>query len=181
VNSPTSPITREEALAALNNPETGSLRVLKAVGKQRDIYLRELRAGATRLTIQSPFEEVCAQRAAADLMELWQSEGKEVPAYLQDIGKKGGRPMADDPSSITREEALAALNNPETGSLRILKAVGKQRDIYQKQLATGTKRLVVHNPFEEVCAEAAISEYTELLKSEGEDVPSDLTLFRSGW
>jgi hypothetical protein len=93
---------------------------------------------------------------------------------------RGGKMTnSTDTSSITREEALDALRDPEKGSLRVLKSLGKQRDLYAGQLAGGQKRLVVHNPFEEVCAEAAIKDFLEDLASEGEEVPTDLSLFRS--
>ena len=90
--------------------------------------------------------------------------------------------MSDSPdnSNISKEEALAALNSPETGSLRVLKALGKQRDVYARELAAGKQRLIVRNGFEEVCAEAAIKDYLEQMESEGAYVQVKPTLFRSG-
>jgi hypothetical protein len=82
--------------------------------------------------------------------------------------------------SITREEAIAALKDPEKGSLAVLKAVGRLRDEYSRQLAQGTKTLKAKNPFEEVCAEAAVSDYLEDLKSDGMDAPDDLAVVRTG-
>ncbi|MDR2354033.1 MAG: hypothetical protein LBF22_12950 [Deltaproteobacteria bacterium] len=87
---------------------------------------------------------------------------------------------SSDNSTISREEAEAALKDPEKGSLRVLKALGKQRDLYIRELSSGQKRLVVHNPFEEVCAKAAIEEYVEDLKNDGLDIPGDLSVFRAG-
>jgi hypothetical protein len=86
---------------------------------------------------------------------------------------------APDSQNITKEEALAALNSPEGGSLRVLKAVGRQRDLYARQLAAGQKRLVVKSGFEEVCAEAAIKDFKEQLESEGEQAPPGISIFKS--
>ena len=87
--------------------------------------------------------------------------------------------MSGPPDNITREEALAALEDPEKGSLRVLKALGKQRDIYSKELLAGKTVLVAESPFQEVCANSAIEEYQNTLLSEGEDPPS-LRVFKKG-
>ncbi|MDR2339466.1 MAG: hypothetical protein LBF40_04960 [Deltaproteobacteria bacterium] len=84
-------------------------------------------------------------------------------------------------SDITREEAQAALDNPETGSLRVLKQVGKLRDLYAKELASGKRRLEARNPVEEVAAEAAARDFTELARAEGKDGPSGITIARVGF
>ncbi|MDR2367133.1 MAG: hypothetical protein LBF58_03345, partial [Deltaproteobacteria bacterium] len=66
--------------------------------------------------------------------------------------------MADansDLGSITMEEARNALADPEKGSLRVLKALGKLRDQYVARLATGVLVLEASNDLEQVAAEAA--------------------------
>jgi predicted RNase H-like HicB family nuclease len=159
------------------------LRVLKALGRQIDIYQRALAAGETVLKAPDPFAEVAAAEAVRGYLETLAREGEPAPALqIQGPRALGGKKMTDafDSGLITRAEAEAALNDPENGSLRVLKALGKQRDAYAQFLLAGQKRLVVHNPFEEVCAKAAIADYREALQSEGEEVPGDLSLFRSG-
>jgi hypothetical protein len=87
---------------------------------------------------------------------------------------------SDDFGSITREEALAALEDPEKGSLSVLKAVGRLRDEFSRQLQTGVRTLKARNPFEEVCAEAAVRDFLEDLRAEGMDAPDDLAVVRTG-
>ncbi|MDR1079801.1 MAG: hypothetical protein LBQ79_02255, partial [Deltaproteobacteria bacterium] len=53
------------------------------------------------------------------------------------------------------------------------KAVGKLRDQYSRELQTGAKALRAKNPFEEVCAEAALKDYLEDLRSEGMEMPEE--------
>ncbi|MDR2386443.1 MAG: hypothetical protein LBE80_02520 [Deltaproteobacteria bacterium] len=81
--------------------------------------------------------------------------------------------MADafDPNSITLEEARDALADPEKGSLRVLKALGKLRDAYVVNLANGSIVLEVRNDLEQVAAEAALKDYTAELVEEGEAPP----------
>jgi hypothetical protein len=82
--------------------------------------------------------------------------------------------MADvnfDPNSISLEEAQNALADPEKGSLRVLKALGKLRDQYVAKLATGVIVLEVTNDLEQVAAEAALKDYTAELVEEGEAPP----------
>ncbi|MDR2198594.1 MAG: hypothetical protein LBR53_03890 [Deltaproteobacteria bacterium] len=173
-------ISLSEAKAAMEDPEKGSLRVLKALGEAREFFYHKLQEGTRELKPEDDFEAFAAELALGDFQEDLKSRGEGLAPGLK-VVKKGGAKVSDAPAeNITREEALAALNNPEGGSLRVLKAVGKQRDLYFKELLSGRKRLVVRNPFEEVCAEDAIRGYTEDLANEGQDVPSDLTLFRSG-
>ncbi|MDR2612261.1 MAG: hypothetical protein LBG06_05335 [Deltaproteobacteria bacterium] len=88
--------------------------------------------------------------------------------------------ISGETDSITREEALAALKDPEKGSLSVLKAVGKLRDQYSRQLQTGVRILKAKNPFEQVCAEAAIRDYLEDLRSENMDAPDDLAVVMTG-
>jgi hypothetical protein len=183
----TASFTKEEAILALEDPEKGSLRVLKALGKQRDIFSRELTSGKKKLFPKNPFEEACAEAAIKDFKETLLSFGETPPSDLEAVKPEiPGAPPASlqtalpDHSSITREQAVAALEDPEKGSLRVLKALGRQRDIYSRELLSGQKRLVVRNPFEEVCAEAAIKDFQDALRSEGEVPPDDLKVFRSG-
>jgi hypothetical protein len=142
-----------------------------------DSYSRELSLGKVRLLAQNDFEKVCAERAISDYKDYLESLGRKVSDDMGVFLENEVPKMSE--TEISKEEALAALNDPIGGSLRVLKAVGKQRDIYAKELSTGKKRLVVHNGFEEVCAEAAIADYKEYLASAGQDVPSDLSLFRA--
>jgi hypothetical protein len=82
--------------------------------------------------------------------------------------------MADqnfDSSSITLEEARNALEDPVKGSLRVLKALGKQRDLFSAQLAEGATRLEAANDFEMVAAEAAVEAYVAELVEDGEEPP----------
>ncbi|MDR3152769.1 MAG: hypothetical protein LBW85_00515 [Deltaproteobacteria bacterium] len=85
-----------------------------------------------------------------------------------------------DTDSITREEALAALNDPEKGSLAVLKAVGKTKDQYARQLEAGVKTLKAKNPFEQACAEVAVKDFIEDRKESGMDVPDDLAVVLTG-
>jgi hypothetical protein len=208
-------ISREEALAAIQDPVKGSLRVLKALGKQRDIYSKELMAGKTSLSANNPFEEVCAEEAIKNFKEALISEGETPPKDLKvltttpkkadpkDSPQKGitlsaedGKPLGSeggemkprpspkpspsfDPASITREEAMAALSDPEKGSLSVLKAVGKQRDLYLYKLRSGQSKLIVNNPFEEVCAVEAMQDFLMALVEEGVTPPGNLIIVRS--
>jgi hypothetical protein len=82
--------------------------------------------------------------------------------------------MADanfDPNSITLEEARDALADPEKGSLRVLKALGKLRDQYVAKLATGVIVLEASNDLEQVAAEAALKDYATELEEDGEAPP----------
>jgi hypothetical protein len=82
--------------------------------------------------------------------------------------------MADsnfDPNSITLEEARNALADPEKGSLRILKALGKYRDQYVSRLATGVIVLEANSDIEQVAAEAALKDYAAELEEDGEAPP----------
>ncbi|MDR1486880.1 MAG: hypothetical protein LBT62_02635 [Deltaproteobacteria bacterium] len=79
--------------------------------------------------------------------------------------------MIDDGSEITFEEAKNALEDPEKGSLRVLKALGRQRDLFSNQLLEGAVRLQVKNDFEQVAAEAALEAYMEQLLEEGAQPP----------
>ncbi|MDR1036691.1 MAG: hypothetical protein LBT40_08995 [Deltaproteobacteria bacterium] len=178
----TGTITRAEAEAALRDPEKGSLAVLKAVGKFRDQYSRELQTGVRALKAKNPFEEVCAEAALNDYLEDLRSEGMDVPDDLAVVkaGTRPPSPAAGGTESITRAEAEAALKDPEKGSLAVLKAVGRLRDQYSRELQAGARALKTKNPFEEVCAEAALKDYLEDLKSEGMDVPDDVTVVRTG-
>ncbi|MDR2140675.1 MAG: hypothetical protein LBR11_02625 [Deltaproteobacteria bacterium] len=78
--------------------------------------------------------------------------------------------MASD-DDITMEEARAALEDPVKGSLRVLKALGRQRDIFRDQLENGAIRLEASNDLETVAAEAALADYTQAAQAEGERVP----------
>jgi hypothetical protein len=85
----------------------------------------------------------------------------------------------DDTSQITRKEARDALTDPEKGSLRVLKALGKQVDIYSSELSAGNLRLVAHNDLEIVAAEEAIRVHTEDASAQGETLPK-ISIFKSG-
>ncbi|MDR2460151.1 MAG: hypothetical protein LBE38_05145 [Deltaproteobacteria bacterium] len=174
-------ITADEARAALLDPERGSLRVLKALGKKMDEYNSALAKGITTLKVFNEFDEIAARAVIDGYKKDLEDEGIVTPDIrIEKPGFMGAKMTSStDTNSITRQEALDALKDPEKGSLRVLKALGKQRDIYARQLMGGQKRLVVHNAFEEVCAEAAIKDFEAELESEGQPVPGDLTLFRS--
>jgi hypothetical protein len=82
--------------------------------------------------------------------------------------------MSDDSAdlgAITLEEARDALEDPVKGSLRVLKALGKQRDLYSAQLVGGATRLEAANDLEQVAAEAAVEAYEAELKEFGEEAP----------
>ena len=76
-----------------------------------------------------------------------------------------------DTASITLEEARNALEDPVKGSLRVLKALGKQRDLFSAQLAEGATRLEAANDFEMVAAEAAVEAYVAEIAEDGEEPP----------
>jgi polyhydroxyalkanoate synthesis regulator phasin len=76
-----------------------------------------------------------------------------------------------DLGAITLEEARNALEDPVKGSLRVLKALGKQRDLYSAQLADGTTRLEAENALQQVAAEAAVEAYVAELREDGEEPP----------
>jgi hypothetical protein len=76
-----------------------------------------------------------------------------------------------DTAAITLEEARNALEDPEKGSLRVLKALGKQRDIFAAQLNDGAIRLEVKNDFELVAAESALEAFKAQLLEEGSEPP----------
>jgi hypothetical protein len=76
-----------------------------------------------------------------------------------------------DPASITLDEARNALEDPVKGSLRVLKALGRQRDLFAAQLAGGAIRLEVANDFEMVAAEAAVEAFVAELAEDGEEPP----------
>ncbi|MDR1039469.1 MAG: hypothetical protein LBR80_04745 [Deltaproteobacteria bacterium] len=175
----TDSITRAEAEAALKDPEKGSLAVLKAVGKQRDLYARELQTGARELAARTPFEEVCAETAIRDFKEDLAGEGLEIPDGLAVIRPGKATGPAGDPSAITREEAEAALKDPEKGSLAVLKAVGKLRDRYARELLAGARELHARNPFEEVCAEAAVRDFLEDLAGDDQDPPQGIKVVKA--
>lgn len=210
MTDPRDDITREEALAAMKDPEKGSLRVLKALGKLRDAYSRELAAGGKRLIVRTPLEEVAAEQAILDHRENLLSFGEEVPDDLtlfragavpepaaapaaglvsgpgigspfSPVPPPAKAPAASPDAPVTKEEVLAALEDPEKGSLRVLKALGKQRDLYSRELLSGKTSLLAKNPFEEACAEAAIKDFREALESEGEDVPEGLRVEKDGF
>jgi hypothetical protein len=82
--------------------------------------------------------------------------------------------MSDDAfdiASITMEEARNALEDPVKGSLRVLKALGRQRDVYSALLVEGATRLEAATDLEQVAAEAAVEAYVAELKEYGEDPP----------
>ncbi|MDR1310001.1 MAG: hypothetical protein LBL95_08930 [Deltaproteobacteria bacterium] len=82
--------------------------------------------------------------------------------------------MADqnvDPTQITLEEARAALADPEKGSLRVLKALGRHRDQYAAHLAAGAIVLEAGSDIEQVAAEAALRDYAAELAEDGEAPP----------
>jgi hypothetical protein len=88
--------------------------------------------------------------------------------------------MADsfsDTYGITFEQAKQALEDPEKGSLRVLKALGRQRDIYAAQLNDGATRLEVKNDLEQVAAEAAKEAFVAQLLEE-ELQPPKITIAR---
>ncbi|MDR1545797.1 MAG: hypothetical protein LBU12_03610 [Deltaproteobacteria bacterium] len=72
---------------------------------------------------------------------------------------------------ITLQEAKNALEDPEKGSLRVLKALGRLRDQYTVLLAEGALRLEVQNDLELVAAEAALEAYAAELAEDGLDPP----------
>ena len=76
-----------------------------------------------------------------------------------------------DPASISMQEARDALADPEKGSLRVLKALGKLRDQYAARLATGVLVLEAASDLEQVAAEAALKDYAAELEEDGEDPP----------
>jgi hypothetical protein len=76
-----------------------------------------------------------------------------------------------DIASITMEEARDALGDPVKGSLRVLKALGRQRDLYSAQLVDGATRLEAATDLELVAAEAAVEAYVAELREYGEDPP----------
>ncbi|MDR2455673.1 MAG: hypothetical protein LBE49_03635 [Deltaproteobacteria bacterium] len=76
-----------------------------------------------------------------------------------------------DTGSITFEEARNALDDPVKGSLRVLKALGRQRDLYTAQLRDGTTRLEANNDLEQVAAEAAMEAFVAEMKEDGEEPP----------
>ncbi|MDR2442112.1 MAG: hypothetical protein LBE31_01155 [Deltaproteobacteria bacterium] len=76
-----------------------------------------------------------------------------------------------DTDSITFQEAKDALDDPVKGSLRVLKILGKQRDIYSALLAEGAIRLEAKNDLEQVAAEAAIEAFVAELTEDGEKPP----------
>ncbi|MDR1608703.1 MAG: hypothetical protein LBT38_09910 [Deltaproteobacteria bacterium] len=77
----------------------------------------------------------------------------------------------DDLDNITYEEALAALQDPVNGSLRVLKALGKLRDGYRDQLKNGEIRLEAANDLERAAAEAALDDFAQEAMEDGEKVP----------
>jgi hypothetical protein len=77
----------------------------------------------------------------------------------------------DDLDRVTLEEARASLEDPVKGSLRILKALGKYRDIYRSQLENGELRLEVSNELEQVAAEEALADYSRQALEDGEKIP----------
>ncbi|MDR0622124.1 MAG: hypothetical protein LBJ61_09650 [Deltaproteobacteria bacterium] len=88
--------------------------------------------------------------------------------------------MADssfDLNSITQEEARNALADPVKGSLRVLKTLGKLRDQYAAQLATGVIVLEAASEVEQVAAEAALKDYAAALEEDGE-APPRVTIIR---
>ncbi|MDR1084890.1 MAG: hypothetical protein LBP22_08530 [Deltaproteobacteria bacterium] len=72
---------------------------------------------------------------------------------------------------ITAAEARAALDDPVNGSLRVLKALGRQRDLYRAQMESGDFRLVVTNDLEQVAAEAAAEDIRQVMREEGVKMP----------
>ncbi|MDR1656098.1 MAG: hypothetical protein LBT47_00895 [Deltaproteobacteria bacterium] len=83
-----------------------------------------------------------------------------------------GEMMSDfDTDSITFQQAKDALEDPVKGSLRVLKALGKQRDIFAAQLADGVWRLEAKNDLEQVAAEAAIEAFAAELLEDGQTPP----------
>ncbi|MDR1050202.1 MAG: hypothetical protein LBP95_03810 [Deltaproteobacteria bacterium] len=76
-----------------------------------------------------------------------------------------------DSSSITMDEARNALGNPEKGSLRVLKALGRLRDQYMGRLVGGAFVLEVSSDVEQVAAEAALKDYSDELAADGEAPP----------
>ncbi|MDR3203912.1 MAG: hypothetical protein LBV23_04100 [Deltaproteobacteria bacterium] len=72
-----------------------------------------------------------------------------------------------DSSTISEEEARQALEDPVKGSLRVLKLLGKQIDVYQTQLTNGADKLEVKNPFEQVAAQTALEGFLAEMKSLG--------------
>ncbi|MDR1676893.1 MAG: hypothetical protein LBS44_00710 [Deltaproteobacteria bacterium] len=76
-----------------------------------------------------------------------------------------------DPNSITLEEARNALADPEKGSLRVLKTLGKYRDQFAAKLYTGAYVLEVNSDLEQVAAEAALRDYASELAEDGEAPP----------
>lgn len=76
-----------------------------------------------------------------------------------------------DTSSITFEEAKDALEDPVKGSLRVLKALGRQRDLYTAQLREGATRLEAKNDLEQVAAEDAVEAFSAELREDGEEPP----------
>jgi phosphosulfolactate synthase (CoM biosynthesis protein A) len=74
-------------------------------------------------------------------------------------------------NEITLEEARAALEDPVKGSLRVLKALGKKRDEYRKELEDGAIRLEAENELEQVAAEAALDDYLQAVAEDGERAP----------
>ncbi|MDR0354980.1 MAG: hypothetical protein LBJ64_04515 [Deltaproteobacteria bacterium] len=77
-----------------------------------------------------------------------------------------------DYKSITMEEARNALADPEKGSLRILKALGKFRDQYSALLVQGAYILEANTDVEQVAAEAALKDYSAAMVEDGEAPPS---------
>ncbi|MDR2421936.1 MAG: hypothetical protein LBE01_00990 [Deltaproteobacteria bacterium] len=77
----------------------------------------------------------------------------------------------DDLDKISLEEARAALEDPIKGSLRVLKALGRQRDLYRAQLENGEIRLEASNELEQVAAEAALDDFAQACQEDGERVP----------
>ena len=76
-----------------------------------------------------------------------------------------------DPASITTEEARAALEDPVKGSLRVMKILGRERDLYSAQLVNGATRLEASTDIQQVAAEAAVDAYVAELREFGEDPP----------
>ena len=70
------------------------------------------------------------------------------------------------------DEARKALEDPVEGSLRVLKAIGRQRDLFSSQLMSGAIRLEVRNELELVAAEDAVKAFLAELVDEGEPPPN---------
>ncbi|MDR1395946.1 MAG: hypothetical protein LBK52_07240 [Deltaproteobacteria bacterium] len=155
-------ITLEQARAALADPVKGSLSVLKALGKARDIFRTRLMAGERRLEARSPLEQAAAEAAVADWTEELREDGRPVPEVTVDLPGSSG---------ITLEQARAALADPVNGSLRVLKALGKSRDQFRVLLAAGQRRLKAVSPLEQAAAEAAAADLAEEFQEDGRPAP----------